>query len=217
MTTDNPYKDDIEDLNAARSMDKLVKTVFAPIYPLLAEQIKSKHGITTGNCIDLGSGPAALSIALARITDLKLYALDQSVHSHTIATANIEEQGLADRITPVRGNVGDMPFDDDYADLIVSRGSIFFWEDLNAAFDEIYRVLKPGGRTHIGGGFGSGELKKSIFKEMAQKDGQFAKKSKGRMNPENMKRFKSALDNSHDFQYDMTQSDVGFWIHITKE
>lgn len=217
MTADNPYEDDTEDLNAAGSMDKLVKTVFAPIYPLIAEQIKSKHGITTGNCIDLGSGPAALSIALARITDLNLYALDQSVHSYIIATANIEKQGLADRITPVRGNVGDMPFDDDYADLIVSRGSIFFWEDLNAAFNEIYRVLKPGGKTHIGGGFGSAELKKSIFREMAQKGDEFAKKSKGRMNPENMKRIKTALDNSHASQYDMTQSDAGFWIHITKE
>ncbi|CCK79098.1 MULTISPECIES: class I SAM-dependent methyltransferase [Desulfobacula] len=217
MTTENPYKDDTEDRKAARAMDEIVKTVFAPIYPLIAEQIKSKHGIVTGNCIDLGSGPAALSIALARITDLNLYALDQSVHSYAIATANIEEQGLAERITPVRGNVEDMPFDDNYADLIVSRGSVFFWEDLKAAFNEIYRVLKPGGKTHIGGGFGSAELKKSIFMEMAKKDGEFAQKSKGRMNPENMKRIKTALNNSHASQYDMTQSDAGFWIHITKE
>lgn len=217
MTADNPYQDDLKDLEAARSMDKIVKTVFAQVYPLIAEQIKSIHGITSGNCIDLGSGPAALSIALARITDLHLYALDQSKHSYAIAKTNIKEQGLGATITPVQGAVGDMPFDDNFADLIISRGSIFFWEDLNAAFNEIYRVLKPGGKTHIGGGFGSAELKKSIFEEMARKNDGFAQKTKNRMTPENIMRIKTALDQSRVPRYDITQSGAGFWIYITKE
>ncbi|MCD4718628.1 MAG: class I SAM-dependent methyltransferase [Desulfobacula sp.] len=217
MTIDNPYKDDLKDQEAARAMDEIVKTVFAPVYPLIAEQIKSIHGITTGNCIDLGSGPAALSIALAHITDLHLHALDLSKHSYAIAKNNIEEQGLGDRITPVHGDIVDMPFDDDFADLIVSRGSIFFWEDLNATFNEIFRVLKPGGKTYIGGGFGSAELKKSIFEEMARENDRFAEKNKKRMGVENIRRIKTALDQSHISRYDFTQSDAEFWIHITKE
>ena len=46
--SDNPYKDDEKDLDAAKQMDIISKTIFAPMYPLLAEQIKEKYQITTG-------------------------------------------------------------------------------------------------------------------------------------------------------------------------
>jgi ubiquinone/menaquinone biosynthesis C-methylase UbiE len=51
----------------------------------------------------------------------------------------------------------------------MSRGSVFFWEDHCKAFQEIYRVLKPGGVAIIGGGFGSNELKDQIAAEMEKK------------------------------------------------
>jgi len=46
-----------------------------------------------------------------------------------------------------------LPFRDNYADVIVSRGSFQFWDDKQKAFSEIYRVLKPGGIAYIGRGF----------------------------------------------------------------
>nr|NJM04567.1 class I SAM-dependent methyltransferase [Desulfobacula sp.] len=217
MPADNPYLDDEEDKKAAMDMDAIVKTLFAPIYPVIAEQITSMHGITAGTCIDLGAGPGALSISLARTTNLHLYAMDKSPHSIAIATQNIKDAGLGDRITPVKSDIAAMPFEDDFADLIVSRGSIFFWQDLTAAFNEIYRVLKPGGKTHIGGGFGTPELKKIIFEEMAKKNDGFEDRSKKRGGPEAMKRIKDALDETLPGRYRMAQSDIGFWIHIEKE
>ena len=45
-----------------------------------------------------------------------------------------------------------MPFEDNFADLIVSRGSMFFWNDQTKVFKEIYRVLKPNGMAYIGCG-----------------------------------------------------------------
>ncbi len=217
MNYDNPYKDDEKDLKAAKSMDKISKTVFAPIYPLIAGQIKKKFNITKGNCIDLGSGPAALSISLARISDLKIYALDASKHSFKIAQNNINDQGFDIRVIPMMGSAEKIPFKDNFADLIISRGSIFFWEDLIKAFNEILRVLKPGGKTYIGGGFGNDELKKAIFKEMAKENKSFSKKGKGKLTPENIQRIKNALDKSNIQKYDITHGDEGFWIHITKE
>ena len=217
MPVDNPYLDEEEDKKAAMDMDAIVKTLFAPIYPVIAEQIKSMHGIVTGNCIDLGAGPGALSISLARITDLHLYAVDKSPHSVAIATKNIREAGLEDRIFPMKSDIVNMPFEDNFADLMISRGSIFFWQDLTRAFNEIYRVLKPGGETHIGGGFGTPELKKFIFGEMAKKNDGFEERSKKRGGPEAMKRIKDALDETLPGRYRMAQSDIGFWIHITKE
>ncbi|MBU1343931.1 MAG: class I SAM-dependent methyltransferase [Proteobacteria bacterium] len=217
MPVDNPYTDDQNDQKAALEMDEIARTIFAPIYPVIAEQIKATHGITAGTCIDLGAGPCALSIALARMTDLRLFAVDKSPHSHAIAMGNVKEQGLENRITPVKADISNMPFEDNYADLMVSRGSVFFWEDLVSAFNEIYRVLKPGGKTHIGGGFGTVELKNAIFEKMAQKKDGFEERSKKRGGPENMKRIKTALDESLAGKYKMTQSDIGFWIHIKKE
>jgi ubiquinone/menaquinone biosynthesis C-methylase UbiE len=217
MPVDNPYLDDEEDKKAAMDMDAIVKTLFAPIYPVIAEQITSMHGITAGNCIDLGAGPGALSISLARATNLHLYAVDKSPHSIAIATQNIKDAGLGDRITPMKSDIASMPFEDDFADLMVSRGSIFFWQDLTEAFNEIYRVLKPGGQTHIGGGFGTPELKKFIFEEMAKKNDGFEDRSKKRGGPEAMKRIKDALDKTLPGRYRMVQSEIGFWIHITKE
>lgn len=213
----NPYTDDSKDRKAAMEMDTISKTVFAKVYPLIARQILVDHKICAGTCIDLGSGPGTLSICLAQITDLQIFALDQSRHSHAIATANIREQGLEKRITPVTSDICDLPFGDNYADLMVSRGSIFFWQDLKGAFNEIYRVLKPGGKTHIGGGFGSKELKVSIFEQMAKKGDSFARQSKDRMSPETLDRIKTALDNSHASRYTISHSGGGFWIHITKE
>jgi len=40
-----------------------------------------------------------------------------------------------------------------YADIIVSRGSYQFWKNKTQAFKEIMRVLKPGGVAYIGRGF----------------------------------------------------------------
>ena len=216
MDYDNPYKDDEQDLKAAKGMDKIVKTVFAQIYPLVAGQIMEKFNITEGNCIDIGSGPAALSIALARTTNLQINAMDASKHSFKIAENNISDQNLESRITVVIGNVVKMPFEDSFADLIVSRGSIFFWDDLIKAFNEIFRVLKPGGKTYIGGGFGSAELKKVIFEEMAKTNDSF-KNGKGKLTQENIERIKKAVEESNVQKYDITHGDAGFWIHITKE
>lgn len=215
--TDNPYKNEDEDAKAAIEMDEIARTLFAPIYPLVASHIKEKFNITTGQCIDLGSGSAALSIALARRTDLKIYALDASKHSFRFAEKNIKEEGFDAQITPITARAESLPFEDNTADLIISRGSIFFWDDLKTAFNEIFRVLKPGGQTYIGGGFGSTELKKNIFEEMAKKGDGFAKKSKARFSPENMERIKNDLDQSEIQDYEIYKGDKGFWIHITKE
>ena len=47
-----------------------------------------------------------------------------------------------------------LPFRDNSFDLVISRGSIFFWRDQSTALREIVRVLKPGGYAFIGGGYG---------------------------------------------------------------
>lgn len=141
--------------SSAASFDQIARTLFKNVYIYLALQIKQDYGLTKGICIDAGAGPAYLAIELAKITDLDIYALDIDPEAIEIAKKNIAEAGLSSRIKPIQANVEKMPFPDNFADLIVSRGSYLFWKNKVQAFKEIKRVLKPGGVAFIGGGMGN--------------------------------------------------------------
>lgn len=148
-------------------MNLIAKTAFAPVYPCIAGQIKDKFGITQGICVDIGSGPGSLAIEMARITDLRVFSLDLQPEMTAIARSNIAQAGMEKRIGAVTADVCNMPFEDDSIDLVISRGSIFFWEDMVAAFREIKRILKPGAIAYIGGGMGSEQIKEQVMQAFA--------------------------------------------------
>lgn len=175
-------------------------------------------GIMKGTCIDLGSGPAILSIAVAQQSDLSVIALDYSDDMHKAASRNIEDAGLSSRIGILCGDVHAMPFDDDSADLIISRGgSMFFWDDIHTAFREIYRVLKPGGMTYIGGGFGNKELRDGIAAAMIKKNPEWKEFNQKNISLENAERFQTMLNEIGVPKYKiMLGGDEGFWIVISK-
>ncbi|EHQ36124.1 class I SAM-dependent methyltransferase [Methanoplanus limicola] len=205
------------DKKGSGNMNNIAKTVFAPIYPVIVDNIIRRFGINEGICIDLGSGPASLSIAVAEKTDLDVIAFDYSEDMQEAASKNIIEAGLEGRITLTCGDVHDMPFGDDYADLIISRGSMFFWDDIHTAFKEIYRILKPGGKTYIGGGFGNKELFESVSAEMIRKNPEWEEFSRKNMSDENIKRFKDMLVDIGVPDYDIIHGDEGFWVVISKK
>ena len=153
-----------------KDFDEIVRNVFAPIYPVIAKQIVERTNIKEGICIDLGTGTGALARAIAKITNLKVYALDISKDMLKLTEKYIKEEGLEGKIIPILGDVHNMPFEDNFADLIISRGSMFFWNDKIKAFKEIYRVLKLDGMAYIGGGFGNRELREKIFAEMRRRN-----------------------------------------------
>jgi ubiquinone/menaquinone biosynthesis C-methylase UbiE len=200
----------------AGGMDEIARTLFAPIYPVIAQDIIVRFGITKGTCIDLGSGPALLAIAMAAQTDLDVIALDYSDRMHEAAMRNIEDAGLSDRIRLLCADVHDIPLADDSADLIISRGSVFFWDDIPTAFREIYRVLKPGGRTYIGGGFGTRELRDSISAEMIRRNPDWKEFNRKNISPENAGRFRTVLEEIGVPSFDIIYGDEGLWIVIAK-
>jgi ubiquinone/menaquinone biosynthesis C-methylase UbiE len=57
-------------------------------------------------------------------------------------------------VVAVVGKAENLPLPDRSVDLVVSRGSIFFWDDPAKGIAEVYRVLRPGGEAMIGGGRG---------------------------------------------------------------
>ena len=125
-----------------------------PIYPLLAQQFVDDYGITKGICLDIGTGHGYLGIELAKITELEMYFLDIDSSALETAKRNACEAELPNTAHFQAANVENLPFADNTADFIVSRGSLWFWEDQVKGLQEVYRVLKLGGIAVVGGGLG---------------------------------------------------------------
>ncbi|MDP6418997.1 MAG: class I SAM-dependent methyltransferase [Candidatus Krumholzibacteria bacterium] len=155
--------------SGAREFDQFAREVFAPIYPLLAQQILEDTGISEGHCLDIGSGGGYLGIEIARMSGMKVVLGDIDRAALRIADRNLKEAGLRRQVSTRYANVQSLPFADKSFDLVVSRGSFLFWEDKKLAFSEIARVLKKGGAAYIGGGMGRRmpkEARSSIKEEM---------------------------------------------------
>ena len=139
----------------AEEMDKISQMLFKPIYFHLARQIQQSYQIKSGVCVEAGSGSACWAIEIAKSSDLKVKAVDIDPAAVRLARANISRAGVSDKVEAIVSDVAKMPFPDDYADLVVSRGSYMFWKNKVKAFAEIRRILKPGGVAYIGGGLGN--------------------------------------------------------------
>ncbi len=205
-----------KDREGAQRMDRIAKTAFAPVYPVIAEQILDRCGISRGRCLDVGSGPGSLGIALARASDLAVTLLDSSPEMLAVAEGNIREAGLSGRLSLLRGDVHAIPLPAGSVDLVVSRGSVFFWEDLARAFSEIYRVLAPGGKTYVGGGFGTAELRDSIAAAMAKKNPDWKAFRDKNLGPDNQARIANVVAD-RGLPHQIISDDSGFWVMIEKD
>lgn len=127
----------------AKEFDKLARTFFAPIYPVIARQIVDHNSSTRGHCLDVGCGAAL-------------------------------------------------------------------------ALREIFRVRASGGRTRIGGGFGTRVLKEAFRRQMAERNkgsDAFSAKMRCNLGPQMQARFEEALRKAGISEYEIIQNeDIGLWI-----
>ena len=103
-----------------------------------------------GTALELGAGTGFFSLNLkqAGILD-EVHVTDLSPGMVEAAKANAEKLGFT-----VQGRVADaerIPYDDNTFDLVVGHAVIHHIPDVEAAFREVLRVLKPGGRFVIAG------------------------------------------------------------------
>jgi ubiquinone/menaquinone biosynthesis C-methylase UbiE len=127
----------------------------APVYAPLAEQIVSDFSLSEKDDIgiDVGSGPGTLIVELCKRTRMHWINADINPNYFANFYRLAEENDVGQQVSAIFADAHSLPFRDNYADIIVSRGSYHFWEDKVKAFGEIYRVLKPGAVAYIGRGF----------------------------------------------------------------
>jgi SAM-dependent methyltransferase len=131
-------------------------------HPYVVQDILKHCKPAKGFWVDLGAGKGQVAIPLVEAIGNPVVMLDPNKESMAKGLETAREKGLGDRLFAVVGSAEQMPFPDNSADLVVSRGSIFFWEDPVKGLQEVYRVLRPGGRAYIGGGAGSGYPKSAV-------------------------------------------------------
>lgn len=168
--------------------------VFTPVYPAFARQLVDDYGITKGVCVDVGGAEGSLAVELAKITELTVYVADLSPFAVRLCNLAADEEKLTGRVRAVEADAQALPFRDGFADLVVSRNSIFEWPDKLAGIKEAYRVLKPGGVALLGGGFSRllaapdlARLLDWCRKKRAQKSGDWTE-----MDPEILKQARAA-------------------------
>jgi SAM-dependent methyltransferase len=153
-------------------MVRASRKTLAPVYAPLAEQIVEDFNLSEKNGIgiDLGSGPGTLIIELCKRTRMHWMNADINPNYFAGFYRQAEENGVGNQVSAIFADAHNLPFRDNYADIIVSRGSYHLWEDKVQAFGEIYRVLKPGAVAYIGRGF-SRNLPVETAKKIRAKQG----------------------------------------------
>lgn len=141
---------------AAERMNAAAKSRLAPVYPALAEWIVRRYNLekASGVGIDLGSGPGDLIVELCARTESMFWInVDINPFSFRFMYESALDCKAAHRMGAVFADAHELPFKNDYADIVVSRGTFQFWHDKTRAFSEILRILKPGGTALVGRGY----------------------------------------------------------------
>ncbi|RCK81811.1 MAG: methyltransferase, UbiE/COQ5 family [Candidatus Ozemobacter sibiricus] len=128
----------------------------APIFAFLTRSVLSRLPAppTGGTAIDLGGGTGQWLEALleAGLGCGILVDEDAEMTRHAFH-ARARLRGDAAFLV-IRAQAEALPLRNAIGDLVVSRNSMHLWHDLPRAWQEIGRILRPGGWVFIGRGFG---------------------------------------------------------------
>ena len=100
--------------------------------------------------LDAGCGKGGLIISCA-LRGAKAFGIDVDEEELKIANLWIKKLDISDSVSIKKGSITDIPFADNFFDLVTCSSVLEHVEDTEEAIKEIARVLKPGGFCCIGG------------------------------------------------------------------
>lgn len=108
--------------------------------------------VDLGCALEIGFGPGYVGLEwLKKTEDTSLKGLDISKGMTVLAMKNARNYGLEDRAEYLTGDASHLPFRSSYFDAVFSTNSLHEWAHPSETFNEIYRVLRPGGKYFISG------------------------------------------------------------------
>jgi ubiquinone/menaquinone biosynthesis C-methylase UbiE len=103
-----------------------------------------------GRGLDVGTGPGAVAVQVARqCSGLSIVGLDLAGHMVERAQRQAVRVGLDGHGLWPQADAHRLPFADDSFDWVISSFALHHWDDPLAAFNEMARVLAPGGAYYI--------------------------------------------------------------------
>ena len=103
------------------------------------------------NVVDVGSGAGFDSFIAAHLVGQRgrVIGVDMTDEMLSKARASAREAGVGN-VDFRQGLAESLPVESEWADVVISNGVVNLCPDKRAVFDEMHRVLKPGGRIQIG-------------------------------------------------------------------
>jgi ubiquinone/menaquinone biosynthesis C-methylase UbiE len=102
-----------------------------------------------GWIVDVGSGPGYLAAQISRkYPDTRIAGLDNNEFT-SITAERTWQSNTKENLEFLTGDALRLPVSNSSVDFVISSLSLHHWTNAQAAFHEIHRVLKPGGRFLI--------------------------------------------------------------------
>jgi ubiquinone/menaquinone biosynthesis C-methylase UbiE len=139
----------IEDPETAKAYDRISRMPqFKLIRRGFVKELKKYNPKAT--VTDIGCGPGYLLQTITKeLPKNALIGVDISEEMLERAKVNFKSLNPAKEAEFKQGSADHLPFGDNTQDFIISTLSLHHWNEPQAAFNEIHRVLKPGGQMLI--------------------------------------------------------------------
>ena len=121
------------------------KTSFTDIYHPMYDALQ-KHA-PEGAVLDIGCGTGSFAVFVAKDGRYEVSAIDPAKNMIAECRKYAAENGV--KVDFRIASAGRLPFADESFNMVFSNGALHHWKNPVEAFNEIHRVLKPGGKVMI--------------------------------------------------------------------
>ena len=129
-----------------RCMLRFMNFGHAPLTNWGLDHVEFSDGLVM---LDIGcGGGATLKRLLKRSPEGMIYGIDISEES-VVKAKNVNKQLLNKQVFVQQGSANRLPWEDQKFDVVTAVETVYFWPNLPQCFQEVKRVLKPGGQFAI--------------------------------------------------------------------
>ena len=129
-----------------RCMLRFMNYGHAPLTKWGLDHVEFSNGMVM---LDIGcGGGATLKRLLKRSPEGMVYGIDISEES-VVKAKNVNKQLLNKQVFVQQGSADSLPWKDQKFDVVTAVETVYFWPNLPQCFQEVKRVLKPGGQFAI--------------------------------------------------------------------
>lgn len=111
--------------------------------------INSLKEVNPKRILDVATGTADLAIEALRLNPDSVTGIDLSAGMLEFGQVKLNERGLQNKIKLVKGDSEKLPFEEGSFDAVTVAFGVRNFENLQAGMNEMYRVLRPGGKIAV--------------------------------------------------------------------